>query len=260
MSSLPSPPSFIKRHTYQVNGFTFRTVLVEKGAFMMGDNKLKMVDCKPAHKVVLTSDFELAEYAVTQGLWLAVMGQKWQATRFKGAERPVQCLNWNDAKLFISELNKQYCKDGNYPDYTGYFSLPTEAQWEYAARGGPFSRFLNYPFSGSTCWEEVSWYEKNSHEETKPVSHKLPNILGLYDMSGNVWEWCEDDWRSNYAVTPRDGSANIENPRDSERVVRGGCYNMHAANCRVVHRESLSPNRSYGELGFRLAFIPKIGD
>ncbi len=259
MFSLPFFPSFIKRHTYRVNGHEFHTVLVEKGTFVMGDDQSRYEYEKPAHEVTIASDFEVAEYLVTQGLWQAVTGKEWQDTRFKGAERPVERVTWNDAQSFITELNALYRKEGGYSGRPGYFCLPTEAQWEYAARGGRFGQWFKYPFSGSQRLEEVAWYDENSHGETQPAGGKLPNVLGLYDMSGNVWEWCEDDWHYNYNDAPDDGSARVDSPRGSDRVMRGGSWNYFADFCRVAYRGNGRPDPRGSSLGFRLVFVPQSG-
>lgn len=113
---------------------------------------------KPVHRVTLSTDFELAEYPVTQGLWQAVMGAEWERTAFKGADRPVERVRWDDAQDFFQKLNEWYRgSEGGYENHPGHFCLPTEAQWEYAARGGRYGHFFAYPFSGSNRLEEVGW-------------------------------------------------------------------------------------------------------
>ena len=261
MTFPPHPPSFLQRRAYTVNGHTFHTVLVEKGSFGMGDDEydgyyLKSV---PAHTVTLSSDFELSEYPVTQALWAAVMGEEWPETRFKGPDLPVENVSWEDTQPFFEALNRWYAGTGAYQARPGRFGLPTEAQWEYAARGGRYGKYFNYPYSGGKRLEGLGWYDGNRHGETQSVGRKLPNALGLYDMSGNVWEWCEDDWHENYDNAPADGSAWVDTPRGSPRVYRGGSWDGIAGNCRVADRHDGHPViRSY-YLGFRAAFVPQSG-
>lgn len=204
---------------------------MEGGEFMMGyaPNRDEEVvgnwikeRATPLHKVSLPP-FCVAETQVTQALWEAVMGKN--PSRFKGAERPVENVSWDDCKEFIEKLNALTGKN---------FQLPREAQWEYAARGGNKSH--DYIYAGSNDIAEVAWYWKNSGGETHAVAQKQPNELGLYDMSGNVREWCEDDWHSNYQGAPKDGSAWIDNPRAAHRIVRGNSWGGSAADCRIAYR------------------------
>ncbi|MBL8047024.1 MAG: formylglycine-generating enzyme family protein, partial [Anaerolineales bacterium] len=136
------------------------------------------------------------------------------------------------------------------------FRLPTEAEWEFAARGGTKSRGFRY--AGSDKLKEVAWYNENSYGETKPVGLKFPNELGLYDMSGNVWEWCEDDWHGNYEGAPDDGKAWIDSPdRGDYRVIRGGCSFDTPRLCRCSYRRINSPGDRSNCLGFRLVLSPQ---
>ncbi|MEZ4829180.1 MAG: formylglycine-generating enzyme family protein [Bacteroidia bacterium] len=240
----------LSTRSFTVNQHTFDMIFVEGGKFMMGSEDIQdsiLGEPTPVHEVKL-SNFYLSQYPVTQGLWKAVMGAENNPSFFQGDLRPVERVSWDDAKDFIEKLNTQTRLT---------FRLPSEAEWEYAARGGNQSRGSAY--SGSNRLEEVGWYDQNSHRETKPVGQKLPNELGIYDMSGNVWEWCEDDWHFDYNGAPADGSAWIDaGDRGSYRVDCGGSWLSHLQRCRVALHLGRSPeNRDY-DLGFRLAFAPPV--
>ena len=178
----------------------------------------------------------MGKYEVRQSEWEAVMGSN--PSRFKGEDLPVEQVSWEDCHEFIGRLNA----------LTGLnFKLPTEAQWEYAARGGNLSK--GYKYSGSNNLGEVGWYESNSGNCTHRVGEKQPNELGLYDMSGNVWEWCED-WSGGYIVTSQRDPLGAAS--GSNRVDRGGSWGNEARYCRVSYRDSGTPGDRYGNLGFRL--------
>ena len=195
------------------------------------------------HKVTVPSFF-IGEFPVTQAVWKAVM-QGANPSRFKGDQRPVDTVSWHDAKDFIENLNL-VIPEGNLP-----YHLPTEAEWEFAARGG--NKTEGYEYAGSNKLKEVGWYNDNSYGETKPVGLKFPNELGLYDMSGNVWEWCEDDWHDNYDSAPKNGSAWIDSPeRGVTRVGRGGSSFYGAVRCRSASRYDWLPGYRTGYSGFRL--------
>ena len=218
------------------NGKTvsFKMIRVEAGTFQMGGNEYK-----PIHSVTLTNDYYIGETEVTQELWEVVMGSN--PSRFKGARNPVEKVRWNDCKTFINKLNSLAGQR---------FRLPTEAEWEYAARGGNKSR--NYTYSGSNNIDDVAWYDGTSSEKSHPVRTKAPNELGIYDMSGNVFEWCED-WDSStyYQNSP---STNPTGPTSgSYRVYRGGGWFDEAACCRSVYRSSIKPSDCLSHLGLRLA-------
>jgi formylglycine-generating enzyme required for sulfatase activity len=193
----------------------------------------------------------LGKYPVTQALWQAVM--KNNPSYFPGADRPVEQVSWEDCQEFIHKLNAQT---------KGRYRLPSEAEWEFAARGGVRSE--GYLYAGSDKLEEVGWYGDNSGSETHPVGHKLPNELGLYDLSGNVYEWCRDDWHDSYERSEgfkplaMDGSAWVDQPqRASYRVVRGGGWFYAARGCRVSDRDHYSPGDRDGDIGLRLAGPPR---
>ena len=226
---------------------TFRLCHVPGGAFDMGSNDEDAFSWeKPVHKVQVP-DFCLAEFPVTQALWKAVMGADHNPSYFKGDRRPVETVSWNDAQAFIAALNAH--PDKKTP---GQYRLPTEAEWEYAARYAPDGAALRY--AGSNLLSEVGWYGENSHGETKPVGLKAPNALGLYDLSGNVWEWCEDDWHDSYKGAPSDGSAWVDaGERGRDRVQRGGCWFNGAQFCRTASRYDDRPAFRVNLIGFRLA-------
>ena len=220
---------------FNVNGVQFCMKYVEGGNFMMGSPG---DDVKPAHKVTLDS-YYIAETQVTQELWQAVMGKN--PSKFKGdIHRPVEMVSWNDCQVFIKKLNH----------FTGKkFSLPTEAQWEYAARGGMKSK--GYKFSGSNSLGDVAWYGEDLGS-THPVAQKQANELGLYDMSGNVWEWCQDWYdRNYYANSPQN---NPQGPSSGNyRVSRGGSWNFDSRFCRVSYRDINGPGIRLSSLGLRLS-------
>jgi formylglycine-generating enzyme required for sulfatase activity len=203
---------------------------VDGGSFQMGaDDSDAYDDEKPVHREYV-STFRIGKTEVTQALWKAVMGSN--PSRFEGDNLPVERVSWNDCKTFISKLNS----------ITGEnFRLPTEAEWEYAARGGNKSH--GYKYSGSNSIGQVAWYTDNSGSTTHPVATKSPNELGIYDMTGNVWEWTSDLWCSNYNSS-RTGSY---------RVRRGGSWYNNARNCRVSCRGINGPSGADNGLGFRLA-------
>lgn len=223
--------------TYEVKGVKFKMVEVDGGVFKMGSESGDD-DETPVHEVKLKS-FSIGQTEVTQELWETVMGTN--SSNWKGLKLPVENVSWNDCQTFITKLNA----------LTGQqFRLPTEAEWEYAARGGSQSK--GYTYSGSNSLDEVAWYWSNSDSKTHDVATKSPNELGIYDMSGNVFEWCQDWYGDNYYV-----SSVIINPTGpssgSYRVCRGGSWYSAATNCRCAYRSSGTPSISNFKLGFRLA-------
>jgi len=208
----------------------------------MGDEEGDLWPAYGSVHSVCVSSFYLAQFSVTQRLWQTIMEKEWDQLSFVGHERPIESVSWDDAQVFLEKL-------GQITDLK--FRLPSEAEWEYAARGGKYNESCTY--AGSKRIKEVAWYDQNSHGETKPIGRKFPNELGLYDMSGNVDEWCADDWHSNYEAAPVDGSAWIDVERDSYRVFRGGCWYYLPRDCRSADRDYLISVGFGGDLGFRLA-------
>ena len=221
-----------QNRTFTVNGISFEMVAVPGGSFMMGSYE-GADDEKPVHQETVR-DFMIGKTEVTQELWRAVMGSN--PSYFNGERNPVERVSWTDCITFVNRLNQ----------LTGQnFRLPTEAEWEYAARGGNKSR--NYKYSGSDDLYMVSWFSGNSGNTTHPVATLQPNELGIYDMSGNVWEWTSDLSSDNYNVRRNGGSSG------SSRVDRGGSWSNGASACRVAFRASGSPGDAGSFLGLRLA-------
>ena len=215
-------------------------VFVAGGSFTMGCTFEQGSDCasdeKPSHEVQLTG-FAIAKYEVTQALWKQVMGNN--PSRFKGDDLPVENVTWDDVQVFLQRLNAKTGKN---------YRLPTEAEWEYAARGGQQSRQTQ--FSGGSDLETVAWCTANSENTTHAVGTRQPNELGLYDMSGNVWEWCSDyygQYSSDKQTNPTGAT------KGTARIVRGGCYAAIGRQCRVASRKSLYQGGKDYMTGFRLA-------
>ncbi|MBO5728490.1 MAG: SUMF1/EgtB/PvdO family nonheme iron enzyme [Paludibacteraceae bacterium] len=234
---------------FNLNGVQFKMVRVEGGEFMMGATAEQGDDArdneKPAHKVSLDS-YYIGETQVTQALWKAVMGNN--PSNWKGDNLPVETISWNDCQEFIRKLNQ----------LTGQtFALPTEAQWEFAARGGNRSR--GYKYAGSNNLGEVAWFGDNSNSQTHPVVQTNPNELGLYDMSGNVLEWCNDWYDSNYYQSSLE--CNPQGPTSGGiRVLRGGSWYGNAWCCRVSRRGDCDPDFRDDSFGMRLSLSLQPSD
>ena len=224
----------------ELNKLINNMVYVSGGTFTMGGTSEQGSDAddseKPTHSVTLSS-YYICKYEVTQALWRVVMGSN--PSNFKGDNLPVEWVSWNDCQTFINRLNS----------YTGRnFRLPTEAEWEFAARGGNYSR--RYKYSGSNYIGDVAWYDGNSGNRTHPVGTKQANELGLYDMSGNVWEWCSD-WYGSYSSYSQSNPTRATS--GSYRVIRGGSWGSRARFCRSSHRNSNTPG--YGGISFGLRLV-----
>jgi formylglycine-generating enzyme required for sulfatase activity len=223
-------------------GLNLEMVFVKGGTFEMGCTS-EQSDCdddeKPVHSVTV-DDFYIGKYEVTQAQWKAIMGSNPSHFDDCGSNCPVENVSWNDVQEFIEKLNQKTGKN---------YRLPTEAEWEYAARGGGKSK--GYKYAGSNSIGTVAWYDDNSGSETHPVGQKQANELGIYDMSGNVWEWCSDWYDSDYySSSPRNNPAGPSS--GSRRVLRGGSWGSRGRICRVANRNNLSPGSSYSNSGFRL--------
>ncbi|MBP5548680.1 MAG: formylglycine-generating enzyme family protein [Bacteroidales bacterium] len=213
----------VEGESFTVNGVTFNMVAVKGGTFEMGSDSGDE-DEKPVHSATV-GDYMIGETEVTQALWEAVMEDN--PSKYKGAERPVHNVSWLDCQAFIKRLNKLVGKN---------FRLPTEAEWEYAARGGHKSKGI-YKYSGSQKAKDVAWHNcRRPHK----VKTKLPNELGVYDMSGNIAEWCEDDFDGKYELSK------------GGKALRGGWYELSDYYCRVSYRNAELPNNGYRSDGFRL--------
>lgn len=237
--TIEAAPPVLSGETITVNGVSFKMIAVEGGTFQMGatsEQQDARDDEKPVHSVTLSS-YHIGETEVTQALWQAVMGGN--PSHFKGDNLPVEQVSWDDCQAFISRLNQLTGRN---------FRLPTEAEWEFAARGGNKSRGTQY--SGRSTIGDVAWYYDNS-SKTHPVATKQPNELGIYDMSGNVWEWCSD-WYGKYSSSAQ---TNPTGPTSgSSRVDRGGGWFYDARCCRVADRGDVTPGSRSFSHGLRLVF------
>ena len=218
-------------------GINLKMIYVEGGTFAMGSNSGES-DEKPIHNVTLDS-YYIGETEITQAQWRAVMGSN--PSEYKGDNRPVENVSWNDAQEFCERLSELTGKR---------YVLPTEAQWEYAARGGNQSK--GYTYSGSNNIDEVAVYDDWSSNHSN-VKSKKPNELGIYDMSGNVWEWCSD-WYGSYSSS---SETNPQGPNSGYlRVLRGGSWFYYASYCRVAIRYNNIPSYTYDNFGFRVVCLP----
>ncbi len=239
----PPPPS--DERTYEAAGISFTLRRVRGGAFAMGatpeQGLAAAFDEKPSVEVTLYPFF-IATTPVTQQLWEAVMGAN--PSHFPDPQRPVERVSWEECQVFLERLNGM----------TGLsLRLPTEAEWELAARGGVDNPFpTRYSGADDDQLDLYAWYKDNAHGSTQPVGQLAPNLLGLYDMSGNVAEWCSDWYFNSYAIGL--SHTNPQGPTTgTARVVRGGSYNDKAIACRTTKRNSLNPSYRSKQIGLRLA-------
>ncbi len=245
-SKTKSPP---KEVTVDLSkGVKLEMVLIPAGEFLMGSpdsDKDTFPFDKPQHRVRISKPFYLGKYLVTQEQWAAVMGNN--PSEFKGPKNPVETVSWDDCQEFLGKLNTKSVAGG------GKFQLPSEAQWEYACRAGSKTR---YCFGDDeTRLGEYAWYDKNSGYTTHPVGEKKPNAWGLYDMHGNVWEWCQDWLKDGYYT-----ESQVDDPTgaatSSSRVHRGGSWFDPAWYCRSASRSKLLPGHGSLYLGLRVSLVP----
>lgn len=219
--------------------YEIEMVYVPGGLFMMGS--IDGRDDTAPHSVEL-STFYIAKYEVTQKLWKKVMGNN--PSEVKGDNLPVTNISWVMVKEFLTKLNELTGKR---------YRLPTEAEWEFAARGGLKSK--NSIYAGSNNLNSVAWYANNSKEKVHPVGKKAPNELGIFDMTGNVWEWV-NDWYSSMYYEESEKTNPLGPGSATYRVIRGGAYAEIDEDCRIFTRLSFDPNSSNPAIGFRLAMTP----
>lgn len=219
-------------------------VQVHGDSFQMGatTDREPEVDTRPVHTVYVHS-FLISRYAVTQALWTAVQGHNPSGSTICDS-CPVEKVSWTDARDFILKLNKLTGRN---------YRLPTEAEWEYAAKGG--SKSKNYLFSGSDEMDSIGWNDNNSDKRSHPIGQKNPNELGLYDMTGNVLEWCSDWYKEDYYR-----ESPVQNPpgppSGNSKVLRGCAWNIFTSHCAVTVRAELPPDSHFYNVGFRLAADP----
>ncbi|MDR3320469.1 MAG: formylglycine-generating enzyme family protein [Desulfovibrio sp.] len=247
VSGLSSVGAAEKSYT---NSIGMEFTLIPSGSFSMGADKNfeeASDDEIPQHRVNISKQFYLGKYEVTQAQWTAVMGSN--PSKFKGRLNPVEQVSWNDVQVFITHLNQK--------EWTTKYRLPTEAEWEYAARSSTTSPWFFGDDAGQLG--RYAWYADNSGEtaqRSRPVGQKEPNAWGLYDMHGNVWEWVQDWYGERYYNNspPVDPGGP---PSGSFRAKRGGSWDSNAAYCRLAYRGNNLPDRRFVNLGFRLAFSPE---
>ena len=231
-----------KNKKFNINGVEFNMIWVKQGTFTMGaDSELAIKeDETPAHRVTLTYDFYIGETEVTQALWQAVMGNN--PSNNIGMQKPVELVDWNECRNFTTKLTI----------LTGHaFRLPYEAEWEYAARGGHKSK--GYLYSGSNTIDHVAWYASNSNNTSHNVKTKAPNELGIYDMSGNVHEWCQDWYNASYCIDSPSTDP-IGPGTGSQSVIRGGSWHHDDTSSRVTTRRGGDRSFHNDKYGFRIAF------
>jgi formylglycine-generating enzyme required for sulfatase activity len=220
------------------DGVELQMVSIPTGSFLMGSKTFE--SSQPIHKVTL-KPFYMGKYQVTQAQWKVVMGNN--PSQFKGDDLPVETVSWDDAKEFCKKLSEKTGRE---------YRLPSEAEWEYAARAGSTG---DYCFGNNlNLLSEYAWFDENSGDKTHPVGQKKPNAWGLYDVHGNVWEWCDDVWHDDYQDAPDDGSAWMtgESPH---QLLRGGSWRSSPDFARAVSRVYGLPINRHLRLGFRVVGV-----
>jgi formylglycine-generating enzyme required for sulfatase activity len=238
-----------------------KLVLIPAGEFLMGSpdsDKDASDDEKPQHRVRITRPFYLGLHEVTQGQYCAVTGTR--PSRFGGSDDlPVDSVTWDEAIKFCNDLSEReglkpyYQLDGGVLVGGEGYRLPTEAEWEYACRAGSTTRFTFG--DDASRLGELGWFLVNSDIKTYPVGQKRPNAWGLYDMHGNVWEWCWDGYQADY-YKKSPGADPVGPSQAASRVIRGGCWNSYTRDARSANRSGVTPEYRDGNLGFRLARVP----
>ena len=226
----PEPVSLLKPYIENLNGMPLELIHIPAGKFTMGSDEDD--DERPPHEVSV-SGFYIGKFQITQKQWQAVMGKN--PSEFEGDDLPVERVSWHDTQAFCEKLRAMTGKA---------FRLPSEAEWEYACRAGTTG-----DYAGNL--DEMAWYDENSNDKTHPVGQKKHNAFGLYDMHGNVWEWCEDVRHENYNDAPKDGSAWTDGGNQECRVLRGGSCVNSAWYCRAAGRYDLTPVIRIDYIGFR---------
>jgi len=219
------------------NSLKMEMLLIPKGTFMMGG--VMWDDEKPRHSVDIGEDFYMAAHPVTQSQWEALMD--YNPSRFVGGDKPVENVSWEEAKEFVTKLNEF--------EMTDAYRLPSEAEWEHACRAGSETEYYFGEYENDL--DDYAWYFRNSNNKSHSVGQKKPNPHGLFDMHGNVWEWCEDNWSSDYSETPVDGSAAVYGDT-FRRVARGGSWYLGAGRCRSAYRYGFQLSWRFADLGFRV--------
>ena len=231
-------------------------VYVKAGTFQMGSAESGPDDEKPVHQVKISRDYWMGACEITQAQWRALMGT--DPSKNKGDKLPVEMVSWDEVVEFCLKLTQRERKASRLPD--GYvYRLPTEAEWEYAARGGSKSKGFTYP--GSNEPEEVAWHHPGSMDQTHPVGTKRPNELGFYDMAGNVWEWCLDWYAPDfYSQSPDEDPFNKDHGDKIYRVCRGGSWGLYPTHCRSANRGGGTPAGRFYSYGFRVVLAHPVND
>lgn len=244
-----------------LNGVKLEMARVPGDGFLMGEEleqSLQNIAEGPQHRVNVFA-FYMGGYEITQAQWKAVMGSN--PSSFKGDDLPVEMVSWNDAKAFCEKLDQMTGK---------IYRLPSEAEWEYACRAGTTGDYASDPdaeiqsgdddfakfLAELRALDEMAWHADNSSSKTNPVGKKRPNAFKLYDMHGNVWEWCEDVWHDSYGSRnghpPNDGSAWLTGGEQNLRVLRGGSWNNDSQSVRSAYRDRSAPGARGSNIGFRV--------